>query len=565
MVSIRADERIRKVTSELSAEILRDQVFADSDLTQYRAVPRADAPLNTAWRVRLELTFDSTIVIGLDINGEVTIGRGQDGPAFVAMLTVDEAEQLGVSRQHALLRPTETALYIIDLESTNGTRLNGRSIGVNTPYSLASGDILRLGRLEFTVRIIKRPESMTTHAEHIGMDLNEILPAIARRITSTLELNEVLKQAMEQAMTFTQANEVTVWLVDEQTGELFLEAGRGINKEEHIARIPVSDTLAGRVIKNGKPLRVNRQSGDEQIKLKTGYLVEAVIYIPLTLAGVTFGVLSATNREAGKTFTLHDERVMAAIADLTAVAVHNARQYQATSHMLTRRVKIVTALNSALSHDLKNLAKSTIGYAGLLKSDDALSIESSEIADDLLATGNRMSYLINQLIEITTLNEEGSMRYTPCDLVDTVTRAVNDNLPKADAKQTQINFKQVGEPFLIQGDAPHLYRSALNLIDNAVLYSPPRATVDVLLGFWHNEILIQVRDNGPGIPEEDLPYLFDKFYRASQTGRDHGGIGLGLELVRATVEAHRGIVAARNLEDGGAEFTITLPTTLKFM
>jgi signal transduction histidine kinase len=557
------DDRVRQVTSELRNDKLLGLMLSESDV-KYRPVPYSDiADKKPVWRVRLDLTFDSKRRLGLDINGEVILGRGEDGPGFVG-LNVYDADELGVSRHHIMLRPTDSKLYILDLESTNGTWLNGRSIGVNTPYSLSNGDLLTLGELEFVVRIIKRPTGNTA-ALRVNHDIVDVLTPIARAITSQLEMDEVLKQALEITMSITAVSEASIWLVDEQTGELFLEAERGIQDEQiRRLRLSVADTLAGKVIETGKPVRANRQAGDDQIKVKTGYLVEAVVYVPLTLGGVTFGVLSAAHRAPGKLFSDNDEKLMSAIADFTAVAVQNARLFQATERALARRGKVVTALNYALAYDFKKLLNYAIGYAGLLVSDATLGEDNLDIVGQIVEAGNRMAYLVDQLIEVTTLIEDPSIHHAPCDLADAVTRAVEDLRSAADAKSIALDFQLMGEPCLIQGNAAYLYRSTLNLVDNAIKYSPPGAQVSVALVFWYNgDMIIRVQDTGPGFPEDDLPHLFDKYFRGKQSTDGQVGIGLGLELVRAAVEAHRGTIVVRNAEDHGAEFIITLPSTLR--
>jgi signal transduction histidine kinase/pSer/pThr/pTyr-binding forkhead associated (FHA) protein len=553
-------DKIHKVTSELSEEMLVGQLSIDPDVP-YRPVPcaTADPAVQPIWRIRFDLTFDSHIRIGLDVNGETVLGRGPDASDFVGLFDADDAEQLGVSRRHAMLRPTESKLYIIDLGSTNGTWLNGRSIGVNMPYSLSNGDILRFGRLEVNVQIIRRPGHTTLlNAKSEA----EMLASIARAITSQLDLKEVLKQVVETAMTYTPADEVSVWLVDEQTGELFLEIGKGTNKNQ-ITRLPVHDTLAGKVITTGKPLRASSLGDGLPVKLKTNYLVEAVLYVPLTLGGVTFGVVSAAHQEQGKSFSAQDEKMLTAIAELSAVAVQNARLYQASEHALALRTRLVTALNYALSHELKNLLKSIIGYAGLLEGCNPLDEEMAEIAGKITETGNQLAHLFNRLVEVTTPSEDLFIHRGPCDLVEAVTQALDELYGAASDKSITLDFQLTGDPYLIQGDAAHLYRSLFNLIDNAIRYSPVGAQVRVSLLFWDNDIIIRVQDTGPGIPEADIPHLFDRYYRGRQSRDGQSGLGLGLELVRATVEAHRGTITARNAEDRGAEFIITLPNTLR--
>jgi len=553
-------DQIKKVTSELSDELMREQLHLTDEIT-YHPVPHQDGLPRPTWRVRLELAYDPSQAIGLDINDELILGRSGEGPDFVALFEEAVADRLGVSRRHVLLRPTETKLYILDLNSTNGTWLNGRSIGLNTPYSLANGDLITVGRLDMVVKIIKRPRNITKMLEETS-DLAAVIPSVACAITGQLQREEALKQALEMTLALTEASEAGIWLVDERTGELFLETGMGINNDQ-ITRLPVASTLPGQVIESGKPLRASREADGEMVKVKTGYLVEAVIYIPLTLGGVTFGVLSAVHHGPGKLFNQREEKLMTAIADFTAVAVQNARLYQSTEHALTHRIKLLTALNYALSYDLKNKLKSVVGYAGLLADNPALDSDTAEAIHQILTTGDSMLGLIERLIEVTVLNDESTAHHKPCNVVDIARRAIAAIQKKADAKAVDISFEVIGVAYNIHGDIGRLYRSILNLLDNAVKYTPYESQVEVNLSYSDSEIVLQVRDTGPGISEEDLPYLFERYFPSQPSVDGEIGIGLGLELVHSTAEAHRGSVTARNHETGGAEIIVKLPATLR--
>ncbi len=550
------NDAIRKVTSELRDEIWREQI-QQQDNEIFRPVPYPDPNHPCTWRVTLSMTFDSRQIINLDLNGEVVLGRNTD-PESSILNSVDAA-QLGVSRRHALLRPTDKHLYLIDQGSTNGTWINGHAIGANAPYSVSNGDIVKLGRLEFVIKIINRPGTLPEPQEH--RDMAESLASIACTITSHLDLEQALTEAMNMVMSFTPSDEITIWLVDEYTGELVLQSVQG-ERDSRVHRLPINDTLAGKVVRSGQPLRVHRDTGDP-IKIKTGYLVEAVIYVPLSAGGMTFGVLSAAHRRPGEIFTERDERIMSYIADLTAVAVQNARLYRVAHDSLTRHIKVVTALRYGLSFEMRNLLKAAQGYAGLLQGTRGLDIDTRELVNTILEAGTEMHHLSVRMIQSTALCEEPMLDISPLDVTDVIAKAIETQAEAAQRQQITFDCQTVGEAYLIQADGRLLQSGIQALLDNAIKFSSPESVVTVIVNYSYDGTLIQVCDSGVGIPEQDLPDLFTKFRRGPQLTGMRAGLGLGLEIARTAIGAHHGTINARNREDGGAEFSIRLPGKLR--
>jgi len=514
------------------------------------------------WRVRFDLATDLSVCFGLDINDDIFLGRGQEGKDFVDLGDL-QGEELGVSRRHVMLRPTATKLFVLDLGSTNGSLRNGRSIGVNTPYSISDGDILTLGNLEFIVRIIKRPSGHTAILRGKA-DVGDALAQLAKAITGELDRDDVLSQALEMAMGLTSAGEAAIWIVDEQTGEMFLEAERGIEDDEiKLMRLPVSDSMAGKVLQTKEPLRTSGAANEDPVKIKTDYLVEAVVYVPLILGGVAFGVLAAAHREPGKEFSERDEKLLVAIADFAAIAIQNARLYEATDNALTNRIEELAELNHALAHDLRGLMASISGYAELLKMGGNLGERDSRFVANIVTTAKKMMHMIDQMLDIAMLNESPQMSSAPFDLSETVATAIGDLEGAALARSVTLDMEINGRPYLLDGDSIRLYRSVLNLIDNAIKYSPEDTEVTVTVNYGKENVTVSVRDRGPGIPKDDLPRLFEKYFRGKQMTGAEVGTGLGLHMVQATVAAHAGTVTARNLDGDGAEFTITLPASLR--
>jgi signal transduction histidine kinase len=277
---------------------------------------------------------------------------------------------------------------------------------------------------------------------------------------------------------------------------------------------------------------------------------------------VQVGVISAVHRERGKIFTDNDEKIMVAIADFAAVAIQNARLYHGMRQDLARRTKVIAALQYALSHDVRQNLHAIIGYANMLYSDGNLDPECVQMIETIGVSGETLLALFERLVSMARLSQERITKSSTCSLEEVVTKAIENALAAANAKSIFLQSLVEGTPYLIRGNSQYLYLSVYNLLDNAIKFTPEGGEVKVVLGFEPNEITIRVADRGPGIPEEDLFDLFNRYFRNSMPN-GAGGPGLGLEIVRATVEAHMGTVTAHNRKTGGAEIVITLPGTVR--
>ena len=172
--------------------------------------------------------------------------------------------------------------------------------------------------------------------------------------------------------------------------------------------------------------------------------------------------------------------------------------------------------------------------------------------------------MIEQLLHTVDQREAVEIVQEPCDLVNLVNRIKNDVQGAALNKSITIAIQMQGEPYQIVADANRIYHMILNLVDNAVKYSPIETQVDICLEFRATGIVILVQDDGPGIPKEDMDFVFDKYYRGKQKDLLPGA-GLGLSVVKTIAEAHGGHVAVANLPNRGAEFMITLPGSIRLV
>ncbi len=219
-----------------------------------------------------------------------------------------------------------------------------------------------------------------------------------------------------------------------------------------------------------------------------------------------------------------------------------------------------------LSHDLKNPLTAIIGWAALLRRVTILDERGERYLNEIDQSTDRMLSMINRLLETVARNDVIVLEKRPCNLEEIVSRVTRDVTGSALHKAIKLHTARRGTPYLIQGDETRLYHLLLNLADNAIKYSPKETNVCITTHYSQEGVRIQVQDEGPGIPEEDLQRVFDKYYRGIQAGLlEQSGTGLGLAAVKNIVEAHGGVIFAQNGPEKGAIFTVDLPGSLRIM
>lgn len=196
-------------------------------------------------------------------------------------------------------------------------------------------------RAEQTGDWVRREVRRTTASLEQRVDEMDTLVKLGRSITSTLDLDNVLTSVVTAAVELTGAEEGHLLLMDDETNELYMRAGR--NFEESFARafrLPVKDSLAGQVIHTGKPISF---SDDSPNKIKTAYLVYSLIYVPLQASDRVIGVLGVDNRQSKRPFSQHHELLMTVLAEYAAIAIQNAQLYHESE---TERSKLDATINN---------------------------------------------------------------------------------------------------------------------------------------------------------------------------------------------------------------------------
>ena len=217
---------------------------------------------------------------------------------------------------------------------------------------------------------------------------------------------------------------------------------------------------------------------------------------------------------------------------------------------------------ATLSHELRTPLNAVIGWSRMLSS-GRLDGESSKHA---LGVIERNAWAQKQIIEdildvSRVITGKLQLNLSPVDLVAVVDGALDAVRPAMEAKEITIETFIDSSLRMISGDPDRLQQVIWNVLSNAAKFTPSRGKVEISVSQNSGQVQIQVKDNGPGIDPTFLPHVFERFRQADgSTTRTHGGLGLGLAIVRHLVELHGGTIAVENREDGqGAIFTIQLP------
>ena len=209
------------------------------------------------------------------------------------------------------------------------------------------------------------------------------------------------------------------------------------------------------------------------------------------------------------------------------------------------------------SHELRTPLAAVRAYAELFsRGADTHPDDLARSMSGITRESERMSLLVDELLLLARLDEGRPLARAPVQLEELVAEAVDS----ARAVDPERPIELDAEPLVVLGDRDRLRQSVDNLLSNVRAHTPPAAPVHVNVAQANGNALIEVSDSGPGLTEQDLERVFERFYRADASrARASGGVGLGLAIVAAVADAHGGSVAVRSNEGHGATFTIALP------
>ncbi|MBI3802497.1 MAG: response regulator [Nitrospirae bacterium] len=411
----------------------------------------------------------------------------------------------------------------------------------------------------------------------------EVLYQIARTLISTLHLDAILDEVLNQATRLTgfsrslfllyKGKEIHPVSREKEADQSWISAVISLLQE---------DKEIGERLEKGEVILIpNAERGEGRphpilSRLKT----KTLLAVPVVYQGELGGVLYLDNRSATQSFTPRDFRLVVSLADLAALAIQNAGLFEELRRMnrSLRRTKLAledanrelktldqmkTNLLSNVSHELKTPMVAVKGYTSLVLKGKAGPIAplQKEYLDIALRNIHKQLELIDDLLDFSKL--EIQEQVSPRERVD-LTEVLNETLqlirPKAEEKRISLSVQVEGGPWWVEIHKKKMGQVFDNLLSNAIKFTPEGGRITVgFKGQRNGKILISISDTGIGIPPEKQGKIFDRFYQVeSSESRRYGGFGLGLAIAQDIVKAHGSKIKVVSRTGAGAEFNFSL-------
>jgi len=495
----------------------------------------------------------------------------------------------------------------------------------------------------------------------------QVLGEIGREMTSTLDLEVALENAMLNTQRLLNAEACVLFMLDGECEKLVLKASGGRQIRIRDVAIGLKEGIAGWVARNASPLIVNDVRANplyhSAIDGQTGLLTSSVLSVPMIRRDEVLGVIQAINHPRG-TFTEADQQLLSSVASWSAIALDNANLFQriteersrleatlvetADAVVLTDSVGRIILVNQAagqafrinperavgrlaseifIGHPLGNLLVdqtielpvsqdvttptervlyvsiseiTNVGRVAVMQDITALKqidrmrsqllgtaahdlknpLNAIRLGADLIGDAplteqqkkalsmmrratDSMTHLITGLLETIRVESTANLTYQPCQVSDLIRRAIEDLRPLAEDKHHSVTYELPETSLLIMGDPGRLNSVMSNLLSNAIKFTQPQGNIHVSADFNDEEVVISIRDDGPGIPDDEINRIFEHLYRGRITVMDPSnpieGTGLGLSLAKTVIEQHGGRIWVESEEGQGSTFHFTLP------
>jgi PAS domain S-box-containing protein len=458
-----------------------------------------------------------------------------------------------IIRPDGSIRWVEGKGQVIHDNTANPIRMTGVCMDV-TERKRAQEEREQLLNLEREARIEAEKATET----------NKRLQAVTDAALQHLGVNDLLQEMLERVRELLNVDSVSILLLSEDGQELRFTTGVGLERElSPNVRVPFGRGFAGSIAANRAPIVIEdvSQTHVENPVLRTAF--KSLIGAPLIVNEKVIGVIHA-DTVALRHFTPEDVRLLQLVADRLALALDHAHLYeaeQAARIAAEDASRMKDEFLATVSHELRTPLNAIVGWTGLLRAGNLDRPNSKRAMEIIDRNARAQTQLIEDLLDVSRIIT-GKLRVEsgPVELRQVIEAAIDSIRPALASKSITLNFTSDPKIRPVLGDPERLQQVIWNLLSNAAKFTAANGHIDVQLQSSGTDAEIIVRDNGQGISEGFLPYVFDRFRQADGTmTRQNGGLGLGLAIARHLVELHGGSIKAESPGEGkGATFVIKL-------
>jgi signal transduction histidine kinase len=406
------------------------------------------------------------------------------------------------------------------------------------------------------LRDLEGRQSQLLRLEELSMTLN-----------STLDLDELLQQITATATELLDCEASSILLYDEKNPRLYFAAATGSDPAK-LAEIPVpiDNSLAGTIFRTNQPMILNDVEQDPRhyslVSDQINFQTKSLLGVPMLIKDRAMGVLEAVNKRGGD-FTERDVAILSVTASHAAVAIDNARLFQQTQKAL-EKVRETNSIKSNFlslaSHELRTPLGIIIGYATFLQED--AQGENSDHARQVLNAAGQMRSLLDQMNNLTLLqSDELEMKSQRISIQDILNFARDEIIYFAAQRNLELTMAFSDDPIYVNVDQERTVLAFVNLLNNAIRFSPEGSRIVIGTVDQGKEIMAWVQDSGEGIPVNKLQKVFEEFYQLEPPNtRRHGGLGIGLTIAKGIIEMQGGRIWVESEGTGkGTTVKVTLP------
>jgi GAF domain-containing protein len=422
------------------------------------------------------------------------------------------------------------------------------------------------------VRLFKELQARTAALTRSVGELRA-LGEIGQAVSSTLDLETVLSTIVSRATQLTGMDGGSIYEYDEAREEFYLHTADRL-PDELVAALRATpmrrgEGALGRMAVTGEPVAIADirdetayQSRVRKMLVRLGF--RSLLAVPLVRDNHILGGI-AVNRKAPGAFAPEVVALLQTFAAQSALAIQNARLFreiEVKSRELETASRHKSEFLANMSHELRTPLNAIIGFSEVLSERlfGEINDKQAEYLDDIVVSGRHLLALINDVLDLSKI-EAGRMELdrSEFDLATTIGNTLS--LVRERAQRRDIALASTVDPRLgaVHADERKVKQVLLNLLSNALKFTPEGGRIDVRAGLVRDVIEIAVTDTGVGISPEDQATVFEEFRQVGAAARKVEGTGLGLAISRKFVELHGGTIRVASEPGKGSTFTFTLP------